>query len=428
MLPFKIFITVKHMPRGRKTRYNRSSNKRRARGRTGRSYTSRSRVPKSRGRKSYTKGHLFEDVVSRYFELLGYSVSKNVVKTGFSGARHEIDLLVEKDGVVGMVEAKNYSRPIPKEWVMKAYNVAKDIGANEVYVVSSSGFTEGAVKIAEVLNVRLLDLNDMVKEVRRKRELVKAKKGFLKPTYGRRKAEEYSLKFAIKRLFRCIEKPYNVKLLYIPVYLLSGVHKYYEEEGLIFKRYVERYREIKILVDGIRGSLILLDENTIEFIGIPRLSDNERMLLKIVMEYDKVSYSDLLEETGWSRQKLSRTLRSLLNKGVIDISDEEEEYMYYSLFPTIDDLDETASVLIGDRKPPIKDGLPTSGGEVLNVGIDISSLTPFLKNIYGLKVKDYQLIYLPLYRVTMRKIGEGTYRFIYLVAWIDEPIEVSIQL
>lgn len=96
----------------------------------------------------HEKGHLFEDVVERYFQLLGYRVAKNVRIRGFSGAIHEIDVLIEKNGVKGVVEVKNYSEPIPKEWIMKANGIAKDIGTSEVYVVSSSGFTHDAVKVA----------------------------------------------------------------------------------------------------------------------------------------------------------------------------------------------------------------------------------------------------------------------------------------
>ncbi len=413
------------MPRSRGSKYRKSSS---YTSRENRSHTSKTARRKSKRRERYEKGHLFEDVAFKYFEQLGYNVSKNVVKTGFSGARHEIDLLIEKNGVLGIVEVKNYKRPIPKEWIMKAYNVARDIGATEAYVVSAKGFTEGAIKTAEILNVKLLDLDYMAKEVRRKREAVSVNKGFMEPVYDKRRAKEYAFKFATKKLFKRVEEPGSIELLYLPVYLTSGVHKYYEEEGLLFKKYIERYERKNILVDSIKGRLLTYSGDCIEFIDLPRLTDNEKTLLQIIMGYESISYWDLLDETGWSRQKLSRVLRSLLDKEVIDLVDEEdEEEEYYSLIPDIDELDETASTIMEDSEPLFGKGLPR-GGRILDIGIDVNSFKPFLKDVYEFTIKDYRLVYLPLYRVVMRKISGKAYRYLYLAAWIDEPVRAVIEL
>lgn len=65
---------------------------------------------------------MFEEVVEKYFQYLGYRVERNVVKTGYSGAKHEIDVLIVKGDTIGVVEAKNYSKPIPKEWIIKAHH------------------------------------------------------------------------------------------------------------------------------------------------------------------------------------------------------------------------------------------------------------------------------------------------------------------
>jgi len=47
--------------------------------------------------------------------LLGYTVRKNQRLTGVSGARHEVDVVLERNGqIVGVVEAKNYNRPVPR--------------------------------------------------------------------------------------------------------------------------------------------------------------------------------------------------------------------------------------------------------------------------------------------------------------------------
>jgi Holliday junction resolvase-like predicted endonuclease len=64
----------------------------------------------------YEKGHLFEVVVAKFFEYKGYEVKKNERFRGASGAVHEIDVALYKGGkLVGVVEAKNYDKPVPKE-------------------------------------------------------------------------------------------------------------------------------------------------------------------------------------------------------------------------------------------------------------------------------------------------------------------------
>ena len=69
------------------------------------------------GKASYEKGHLFEDVVLKYFEIKGFHVKKNVRLHGASGAVHEIDILLKKDDTMGIVEAKNYKKPLQKHKV-----------------------------------------------------------------------------------------------------------------------------------------------------------------------------------------------------------------------------------------------------------------------------------------------------------------------
>jgi len=119
----------------------------------------------SRGRRIREKGYLFEDVVAEYFYRKGYSVLRNVRLRGLSGALHEIDILVEKEGMKAVVEVKNYSKPVRKEWIMKIHEVAKDLGIGKAYLVSASGFTEGAERTARMLEVEILSLQDLEREL-----------------------------------------------------------------------------------------------------------------------------------------------------------------------------------------------------------------------------------------------------------------------
>ncbi|MEM4815972.1 MAG: restriction endonuclease [Desulfurococcaceae archaeon] len=185
---------------------------------------------------SYEKGHLFEDVVEKYFQLQGYSVEKNARVQGLSGTVHEVDVLIRKANTMGVVEAKNYAKPVPKEWVMKVHNVAKDIGATEVYVVSASGFTPDASKVAEVLGVKLLSLDDMVKELKRSMDMETLPTYYVKPRFSEKVVRRHSSEFVEKKLFKGpVERVGDIELLYYPFYLFDVEYTYVEEKGILFK-------------------------------------------------------------------------------------------------------------------------------------------------------------------------------------------------
>jgi len=198
------------------------------------------RVVKRKALTQYEKGHLFEDVVERFFQQLGYKVEKNAKIRGYSGAVHEIDVLISKHGVNGVVEVKNYDKPIPKDWVMKASNVAKDIGATEVYVVSASGFTPDAVKVAEVLDVKLLNINDMMKELKRATDITTLPTFYARPGVKPRTVKEHASRYVMKKLFKPVEEVSEVELLYYPFYVFESEYTYVEETGVLFTREIEK--------------------------------------------------------------------------------------------------------------------------------------------------------------------------------------------
>jgi len=377
-----------------------------------------------RGSESYSKGHLFEEVVEEYFKNLGYKVERNVIKTGYSGAKHEIDLLISKGDTIGVVEAKNYSKPIPKEWIIKTYHVAKDIGASEVYVVSAKGFTEDAKKTADILNVKLLDLNEMAEIVRR----IKEKSGiagistqYLKPAYGTRKALEFADKFAIRKLFSKTEEPTEAELFYVPIYYVKAIYTYVEEEGFIFTREVERHREVNFAISALNNGLLLYDEDGISTISIPPLTDSEIDLIKIMWDFEDARFNELIEETGWNRTKLSRTLKGLIEKGLIEESEDDEGRKLYNLtLPSVEELEENSEALIGSSKP--YNGVPNN---TLEARVSFNHVKNLLENLYDLEVTDVKMIYVPVYKVKMEKTDESAYRFIYLAGWIDEPVNAE---
>jgi len=412
---------------------------------------------KRRARRSlerYKKGHLFEEVVEKYFQQLGYGVKRNVVKTGYSGARHEVDVLITKGDVVGVVEAKNYSKPIPKEWIIKAQHVAKDIGATEVYVVSAKGFTEDAEKTAEILGVKLLDLNEMAEIVRRVREESEVvEKLYVKPAFKPQEAMVLAEKFAARRLFTKVESPADAKLVHVPVYYIEGVHTYVEEEGVIIRREVERHREVRIYVSAVNGGLVVYGRDAIDAVVIPPLSDDEIELLKVLGDYEDATVDDLLEETSWSRSKLTRVLNKLVEKELVDVEErpigEEEELtrvldklievgldidveetggrsrrrpirVYNSVLPSIEELEETGIGLVD-----IDSAMRGTPDDALNSKISINHVKPLVERLYDMEVKTVRMVYLPLYKIKMEKGRTEAYRFIYLAGWIGKPLDAT---
>ncbi len=375
------------------------------------------------------KGSLFEDVVAEYFKLIGYSVKRNVVLIGFSGARHEIDVLIkDKDGTIGVVEVKNYSKPIPKEWIMKAYNVGKDVGASEVYVVSASGFSPGAIKTAKVLNVKLLNLDDLSKEVQLRRETSEIPTYYIKPLYSFNDALEVAKKFAIKRFFKSIEIPTKTELIYIPLYLVKGLATFYEEEGFIFKKIVKRKREVMIPYDASRNSLPILhpDDKILELLGIKGLNESERELLKVLLKEQGMTKKELIKQMKWSRQKLSRILNSLIKKGLVyQIKDEEnEEITYYTRLPSFEKLRTIIKML-----PVFHEGEPKQdiNTKIVKAAASVSNVVSLITDLYDIESPTVKLLYIPLYKIRLDKKDSKSFRYIFVSAWTPKDEVYNIK-
>uniref|UniRef100_A0A7C4NL50 MarR family transcriptional regulator n=1 Tax=Staphylothermus marinus TaxID=2280 RepID=A0A7C4NL50_STAMA len=378
---------------------------------------------------SYEKGHLFEDVVERYFQLQGYSVEKNARVRGLSGAVHEVDVLIRKTNAIGVVEAKNYANPVPKEWVMKAHNVAKDIGATEVYVVSASGFTPDAVKVAEVLGVKLLSLDDIVRELRKSMDMESLSTYYVKPRLSERAVREHSSRFVEKKLFKGpVERVSDVDLLYYPFYLFDVEYTYVEEMGVLFKREVKKKVKLKIITSAVKPAIAVLDEDGVYFVDVKPVTKDEAELLAVLSESEEpMSAGDLEEELGWSRQKVYRLLSSLEDKGLVEYDEEETDNgrlvkIYYSTIPSIQELDDTSNALVPEDKL-LQQGVPNNA---IEPKIPSTNLISTLNSLYlGFKIVSRRIVYLPIYRVKLESLEDDTYRHIYLTGSTDEllPIE-----
>lgn len=340
-----------------------------------------------------------------------------------------------KDGrLVGVVEAKNYSKPVPKEWVAKIHAVAKDLGVREAYIVSASGFSDDAVKVAEITGVKLFNLDDMIRNINVARARHSYPVYHVEPPYSTREVKEIAEKYATRRLFKPTEKPGEVTLVYLPFYMLQAVHKVTVEEGLLFKREVEKLQKIIFLSPAFEEGVFLVDEEGGYVQEIPALDDDEVKLLNVLMESDEpLDYKELEDETGWSRQKVSRILQKLVELGLVEEEEEETESgrvkkVFYATAPTLDDLVEAGeAILCGEED--LREGQP---GEDLSypIKVDADVVLRKLKKLYGEEINRVErvaVVYIPAYRVKMLSLSDDTFRYIYLLAGCEEEIPMDIS-
>jgi hypothetical protein len=103
------------------------------------------------------RGRALEQQIAGYFARHGYQVRTNVVLTGRSGGRHEIDVLAEKTDALTTyrvaVECKAHQQPIEKDVISKLDYVMRDTGLNKGVVVSLTGCRVGAEQAARALGI-----------------------------------------------------------------------------------------------------------------------------------------------------------------------------------------------------------------------------------------------------------------------------------
>jgi hypothetical protein len=77
-----------------------------------------------------------------------------------SGYEHEIDLSFETELagtlILTIVECKAYSRPVSVDDLLEFASRVDDISAHKGMFISTSGFTQGAIKLAESKNIALI--------------------------------------------------------------------------------------------------------------------------------------------------------------------------------------------------------------------------------------------------------------------------------
>jgi len=106
-------------------------------------------------------GKAFEEFVEEYFENMGYNILVSPSKQDV-----DIDFIVEKEGKKFAVDTKLYLNSPVSDVDIKRFLVNKPINIDGFWIVSPSGFSKDAEKIAEEKpnKVKLLDTKDPIKD------------------------------------------------------------------------------------------------------------------------------------------------------------------------------------------------------------------------------------------------------------------------
>lgn len=111
------------------------------------------------------RGRDLERIVADLFSSHGYAVTTNVLLTGRSGARHEVDVLARRpDGLVTHlvgVECKHLAEPVGTEVVARARLLRDDLGLSLVVVACPGGAGPAARSAAAEHGVELWDRDEL---------------------------------------------------------------------------------------------------------------------------------------------------------------------------------------------------------------------------------------------------------------------------
>jgi hypothetical protein len=107
----------------------------------------------------HARGRRLEATIAGLFAAHGYDVECNALRTGRSGARHEVDVLAERTDAlltsrVG-VECKHWAAPVGTEVVARAGLVRDDLGLGQMVVACPGGAAPAARQAAAELGVEL---------------------------------------------------------------------------------------------------------------------------------------------------------------------------------------------------------------------------------------------------------------------------------
>ncbi len=321
-----------------------------------------------------------------------------------------MDLLLDtQDGPV-VVEVKNYRQKVGKEAVIKASTVADDIGVRGVIVVSASGFTDDAVKVAKALRVELLTLDDLLGQI--ELSTMPGDAVFLNVSVGRGEALRYASKQARRRiLFLRDEKPSIEECVYHPIYYITA--RVTVGSG-------PRYMDVNIAVPSVYGLPLAYRGGRME-LGLGRVAGMPHELLRAYRKIagSVVSRSELvgrLGESGWRR-----LYNMLQAAGLVETASRKPLIVrILNDIPRVDELEAAADTMITQASRA-----PSRECRLEEPLISPGAVSSFLEAALDARISKYTFLYAPLYKVRLTA-RDGSYRIIWVTAWTPKPVRVLL--
>ncbi|MEM2223389.1 MAG: restriction endonuclease [Acidilobaceae archaeon] len=361
------------------------------------------------GKASVDKGIAFEDMVEVWLSLKGLAYEKRPRIMSPIGFYIEVDFLVYDSKGKIIVEAKNLEKPVDRDVVMKVWNNVVILGAYKAIIVSSSGYTESAVKLAKRLGrVELYTLEEIVREVESIR--FKPQSTFIEPILTPWTALKWvEDKVAERKLFIFkTERGESIESIYIPLFYIRC--KIPVDQGKV--------RETRILVSALTGLPLAYDQKSrIIYDALEHIVDLPKDILEIYRVHAgrRVARSEIIQyygESTWIRLMKHLTPRGLVKR----ITERPVTVEIINIYPTIDALEQVVESIEKTRKTD----KPQSDFEVKEQLYSQGSITLFLEQVLRAKTQTIIQLYAPVYKVKLVD-NRGNYRNIIVAGWIKEP-------
>ena len=335
---------------------------------------------------------------------------------GASGVEWDVDCEFNKNynifNVNGLVILYKYKK-IDLSSLEHAYTVKMDTGVDKVLVVISDGMiSEDILRIARKLGIEIISGRTIIglRKESKLKELYEEKTYFIEPKYDAKeievivKEEGYLSSGIISRFSSKKHELVGIKLAYIPMYCFTTIIHSIDEEPEIIEA-----EDVILCFEALSGSLISIEDNELSVVDewrqVGEIEDDVIDVLKLISELGSVSRTQL--EEHFKDPNIDLALDVLMEYGLVE--------------PMGADLYKVEAPPIGDYRSPmealrsqLKRGLPPCG-ILFDAMINISKLEGILE-AYGL-VKDYTILYYPIYLAIIRK--EKTGRRIDTVIMID---------
>ncbi|MEB3780580.1 MAG: restriction endonuclease [Desulfurococcales archaeon] len=364
---------------------------------------------------AFEKGKALEDLVEQWALMNGFKVRRNVRLRGRSGALHEIDVLLESNNKLIVVEVKNMSSKVPKEVIMKVFNVTEDIGGSGAIVVSSSGFTDSALKLAKSLKVELYTLDDILNYI----EIVKSPRDalFLELNIEKENIINYINSKFIEKILFIFKKEYIslVECKYIPIYIL--------DIRIIEKGKITRYKDTSIAVEALSGLPLYVENTTIKAMdNVITIIPPDLIKFYKIIRNKKVSRQDVIDIMGESKWRRFYSL--LRDLGLIEVLSKRPLILYIKdVIPSIKHLEEASSLfLVRAKRAP-----DNRCKDLLEPRVSPGGTIGFIESLINGNVIRTATLYAPIYMAKLLNKRNNYYRFIYLSGWLHKPYLLNLN-